>query len=441
LRFLENIIIEEPELKGNRLSSKVSVPNSFEKYLKEKELFIEYNTEINADEDILNIPLTATILPLAWLTGVNVNVGKIDRTFKESMDSLQKEFTKTYPLIKFSTEIIADKLIENKIGKIDQEKRTGLLFSGGVDSFYSLINNLQKKPKLIILWGSDNFPYPEHSDHWEKTISIYQDFAERKKLELNVLKTNISQILDGLKITHKFHKELYNGGVRSALQHSLVLIPATAPLSIGRFNKIIIAASGSPPYNTLKPRAARPWFDEKIIWADLKVETHGCIPRKDKIFSLAEYMKEDNITLRVCLSSKLVDGLINDCSCPKCYLQIAHLIIAGADPNECGFKVEESTFARMKAFLISKKSLRLNQKWYEIQKIARNGVDFEVPGSREFFKWLQDFDLRSGEINWFYTDLYMSLPYVLAKNLDRVYYRMGINIHEEPYIREEIQTN
>jgi hypothetical protein len=140
----------------------------------------------------------------------------------------------------------------------------------------------------------------------------------------------------------------------------------------------------------------------------------------------------------LCSTAPLVLAVraLNDCSCSKCLLTIAQLVIAGVDPNECGFKVDESTFAQMRTFLMRKKSLRLSQKWYGIQEIARNEIDFEVLGSREFFKWLQDFNLGSTEINWFYTDLYMFLPYLLAKNLDRVYCRIGINIHEEPYKRE-----
>jgi hypothetical protein len=166
------------------------------------------------------------------------------------------------------------------------------------------------------------------------------------------------------------------------------------------------------------------------------VETHGCIPRKDKIFKLAEYMKEDHITLRICLNSKPFEGELNDCICSKCLLTIAQLVIAGIDPNRCGFRVDESTFARMKAFVMSKKSLRLSQQWYGIKELVQNGVDFELPGSREFFKWLRDFDLVSVERNWFYSDLYMSLPYFLAKNLDSIFYRMGINVHDQPYKRE-----
>jgi hypothetical protein len=84
------------------------------------------------------------------------------------MEKLHKFFKEMFPKIPTTTEIITEKLVENKIEAKDPDRRTGLLFSGGVDSYYSLINNIHHNPQLITLWGVDDFPYPERADHWEK---------------------------------------------------------------------------------------------------------------------------------------------------------------------------------------------------------------------------------------------------------------------------------
>ena len=97
-------------------------------------MFVKYDTEIYADKSILNIPLTASVLPLAWLSGSNIVVDTLDKGFKESMDALQTVFMSMLPLAPFKTEIYVDELVENKIIPDDQERKTGLLFSGGVDS-------------------------------------------------------------------------------------------------------------------------------------------------------------------------------------------------------------------------------------------------------------------------------------------------------------------
>ena len=166
-----DIYIEKPVFSGRKLISKVSISDDLSKFLKNKELFIEYDTEINANESIFNIPLTATILPLAWLTGSDIHVGDLDKRFQESMEQLKDAFKIMYPKVAFS-KIQAEETVENSSGKIDPTKRTGLLFSGGVDSMYSLITNIEHNPKLVMIWGVDNFPYPERRDHWEKTLSI-----------------------------------------------------------------------------------------------------------------------------------------------------------------------------------------------------------------------------------------------------------------------------
>jgi hypothetical protein len=101
--LLGKITIEKPRFDGSSLTSKVSTSEGLRKYLKNMELFIEYDSEIHANESILNIPLTATILPLAWLTGSDIHVGSLDKKFKESMDLLKKVFSKIYPNAPFST--------------------------------------------------------------------------------------------------------------------------------------------------------------------------------------------------------------------------------------------------------------------------------------------------------------------------------------------------
>ena len=116
-------------------------------------MFVEYDADIKADSSILNLPITATVLPLAWLSGSDIHVDKIDKSFKESMNSLQEVFRNLYPLIPFKTNIVVDKIVDNKIELEDPTRRTAILFSGGVDSTYSLISHIDEKPRLIMHWG------------------------------------------------------------------------------------------------------------------------------------------------------------------------------------------------------------------------------------------------------------------------------------------------
>jgi hypothetical protein len=331
--------------------------------------------------------------------------------------------------------------VENKIKDLNPKKQTGLLFSGGVDSTYSLITNIEKKPQLITMWGIDDFPYPEHRKHWEKTISIYKEFAEKKALDYYIVKTNVSQILDNRRIEHRFHKALYDGRIRVALQHTLMRVPIAAPLSVERFNHLITAATSTldpvpTPRELLLPRAWRPWTDEKIVWANLTVQHDATINRNEKIRAICAYLKSNDLILRVCLRSEFVNGCLNDCECEKCLRTIAALILAGCDPNNCGFRVYESTFKKMRYFCEKNKPLSPAKQWKQIQSLIPRVMEKDVHGSREFFEWFREYDFESSRKNYFYRDLYTTIPYGIAKYLDELYHKFGINIHGYPDKRD-----
>ena len=145
----KTIVIDDPELVGRRITSTVTVPRNLRKYFKSFNMFVKYDADINADKSVLNIPMLANVLPLAWLTGYDIYVRELDRTFKESMDELKREFKK-YLKAPFTTQIHVDRLVDNQIGRLRPWERTALLFSGGVDSTYSLITNMELKPRLIM---------------------------------------------------------------------------------------------------------------------------------------------------------------------------------------------------------------------------------------------------------------------------------------------------
>ena len=57
------------------------------------------------------------MLPLAWSTCADICVDELDKKYVEAMYALKQEFKRMYPKAPLTTEIIADKLIENRIGK------------------------------------------------------------------------------------------------------------------------------------------------------------------------------------------------------------------------------------------------------------------------------------------------------------------------------------
>ena len=78
---MKYIEVTKSTLNDRKIISKISVPSELKKFVKNPELFIEYDTDIFGSESILNIPLIATVLPLSWLSGTDIHVSSIDKTF------------------------------------------------------------------------------------------------------------------------------------------------------------------------------------------------------------------------------------------------------------------------------------------------------------------------------------------------------------------------
>jgi hypothetical protein len=345
-----------------------------------------------------------------------------------------------YPPAPFTTCIIADTLVENEIGDIDPLERTGLLFSGGVDSIYSMITNLDRHPRLIMIWGVEGHPYPQYSDYWTKTISTYSEFARRTGIKFHIVKTDVLELLDARRIEHDFHELLLDGTFWARLQHSLVLLPLLAPLSVDRFDRLLIAATNDPTHPYAKhPWGSRPSTDEKIRWGNVQVNHHGYIPRPQKIMGpISEYLMNHELPLRVCLKRKQEAEKLNCSTCEKCFRTIASLVLAGTDPNRCGFTVDDSTFHSMRNMFERGKldNESIVAYWKPIKKAIPEPLEHNLFNCKHFFEWFKSFDIESKEKNvWFFRDLYNNLPYTLSKGLDALYKTLGIRIHDHSPVR------
>ena len=155
---------------------------------------------------------------------------------------------------------------------------------------------------------------------------------------------------------------------------------------------------------------------------------------------IREFLKNNRLMLRVCLSHSALKNVKLNCStCVKCLARIAGLVLAGIDPNYCGFEVDHSTFKLMKSIFEKRKagSVRLLEtRWKVLQSMIPERIEGDLYGSKEFFEWFKNFNLDLARKDvWFYRDLYNRLPYPLACLLDVVYDILGINIHEHSPIR------
>jgi len=417
---MDEIIIKST-LNQNRIMSTLTVPKHLRKYFNFFNFFATYDTPILADKSIISIPLISNVLPLAWLVGADVRVETLDKNYSKAMNAIKNEFNLIFPRGRFKTKIVADKLVDNQTNSTG----TALLFTGGIDSIYSMIDNIKLKPRLLMYSGIQHYQlFPNYSERERFVRDKYAAFAAQKGLEFNFIKTNIIGVLNDNRIAHDFHRILRGTNLWLGLQFPLVLLGLPAPLSIGRFNKILISASVDPSHNyTLFPHSSQPRIDEKFSLADLKVEHYGYIHRFSKTSLIKEYLKNNALEINVC--NRPPPNKLNCSACEKCYRTIASLVLEGVDPNKCGFEVDNSTFRSIKRMLIKKNTdaLAVDSLWKKLQLIVPDRINTDFYGSKDFFQWFKRIDINAvRKKRNTYWAIYNTLPFPLALLYDAIIY-------------------
>jgi hypothetical protein len=200
---------------------------------------------------------------------------------------------------------------------------------------------------------------------------------------------------------------------------------------MGRFNRILVAEGFKHPENESFKKAisdASYYSEGNIAWANLTVKHDGGVYRHEKILFLKKYLNQKKITLRVCgqVENLLETHLLNCGRCEKCLRTIATLLLAGIDPNECGFKLNESILKLVKTLFRQKKtSLKIILKfWKPIQQIIPDEIETDKCGSKEFFTWLKNVDLNSvgKPLNEPISILYHKTPFPISNTLRKIFY-------------------
>ena len=379
------IKIGDPTLKGNKVENKITSSDGMRKYLKYSTFYAKYDEELEWNPSILNIPAVASLITLAWLTGAVIKVNDLDKKFADSMKLLYDEYNGMYP------EALPGQLRVKRahVNKSDADG-LALFFSGGLDSTYSLYRLRDKSPRLIMIGGFDVYmDKPRDEAIWKKWKKTYGEFAEREGLKLNFIRTNSRALIREHAVDYN-HRNKLKLSFWDALRHAPLLIGLAAPLSKGRFNKLVISASRTPEQPTTKlPYSSAPNTDEKVAWADLKVTHYGQIHRYEKIKALLDPLRAGRITFKTCF--KLHPDL--NCShCEKCGRVIAFLLAEGVDPNTCGFHVDDDTLKeirrRFEKFI--KWNYRMKLHWVPWIKDLPEEVP-DLYGIREFVTWMRDF--------------------------------------------------
>ncbi len=421
-----NFIHIDSELSSSRVLSRITVSENLEKYFLSYDYFSEYDEPILDETSILNIPALSIVLPIAWITGADVYAEELDETYTHSMEKVQEEYKKIYPKAPFKTKLIAKK----KVKQDNYAEGTALLFSGGVDSTYTLFEKIDLNPRLIMLFGVMDIPI-ENTELHQQIKARYTAFARKANLKLNFINTNALNLLNHERLRHLWGKyqETHEGDYWNGIGYSLGHIGQAAPISINRFNKLLFAASYDSGHSVIiNPDASSPEVDEKIEWSNLKVIHDSDLHRSEKVKRMREFLTDNGVYLRVCWSdSKYLtpNKLLNCSKCEKCLRTIVALILAEVDPNKCGFNVSETTFELIR-YLLTEKVLTkkgVETWWKPLQQSIPENIETDIHGSKKFFEWFRECDLdKMGKTyRTMLHSIYFNLPFTVSNYLKKIF--------------------
>lgn len=198
------------------------------------------------------------------------------------------------------------KMVKVKINaQLSKETKRGTkkatFFSCGIDSFDTLLRNIESIDVLVYVEGYDVWPH--ETDYLQLMRQKISDVARIYNKEIIFIESNLHYVTDDIIEWGKF----YHGAALAAAAHFL-------PRSIG---KVLIPSTFS--YDALFRWGSHPVLDELWSGAGLEIIHEGAhLTRPKKIVNI--YCSKDvtpNEYVRVCTASRSL-GIYNCSKCEKC---------------------------------------------------------------------------------------------------------------------------
>ena len=394
---MNRIEIERPEVNGNIVTYHYSVTGEWSELFTEREPFyIEYSVSINdVPEGVLMVPFIANILPVSWIYNAEIHCSVCDKDFFDCIADIKRGYANMFPMMEFRGVLKVDVLQKNKPAGQDG---CIVFFSGGVDSFYTLISHRLESPTLFTVCGSDITL--DDLEGWENVKRQTRDVATVFNTPIAFSRSPMRTFMEeGMLYEKVVH--ISGDGWWHGFQHGIGIISHAAPLMYALNKKTVYFASSFTPADKGKYTCASdPTIDNFVHFCGADVVHDGYeYNRVEKIRTITHFSEETRtqIQLRVCWAST---GGSNCCHCEKCWRTILGIYASGSDPRRFGFEYDSfSSIAReIKANRIQlgeNKDSRYGPVWYALRKnYTLKTVD---PSLRWFYK--SDFsELETGNV-------------------------------------------
>jgi hypothetical protein len=269
-------------------------------------------------------PWLAAFLPLAMTLGEPLRISApVDRTLLEGMQQLIEIWHAWHP----NLHVVPIEVEVEDVRPAAERARTAAFFSGGVDSFFTLIRNTHPSPvdraipidELLLVWGFD--VSLDNREAFFRMRSALQKAAEAYGKELTDVFTNLRQTR-------------FNQAEWGSLAHGAALASIGLHLE-HRYCRVLIPSSGG--YKELLPWGSHVLTDPLFSTKYLRVVQDGAaFSRTDKIERIAGSPVVQQ-HLRVCWRS----GTDQNCGkCGKCLRAMIALEVLGVRNQFSTFPAE-----------------------------------------------------------------------------------------------------
>ena len=305
---------------------------------------MEYSENISdTPKNIAVIPLLCNFLPIAWVFNAQIFVDEIDKDFYDNLDEIKQGYIEMYPRINFGGKLTVKTLIKNDY---EVSEKTAAFFSGGVDSFNTLISHVKENPALITLWGSD--VKLDDVEGWNNVKRHVLETAEKFKCDNLLIRSSFRYVINEGVLSQEV-MPLSGDGWWHGFQHGIGIIGHAAPYVYKhKLQKIYVASTYTAADKGNYTCASDPTIDNHVkVGKCMTIHDGYEFNRQQKVQRICEYKRTGGtaINLRVCWESK---GGKNCCHCEKCYRTILEILAEGENPAEMGFTEFPAILDKMK---------------------------------------------------------------------------------------------
>lgn len=269
-------------------------------------------------------PFLAGVLFLAMKLHLDIHIdGVVSRKMLRGIKTIMVIFHQWFP--EYHLINVSASQVDETSGATGEYN--GCFFSGGVDSFYTVLKNRTENDaefKITHLLFAQGLDIPlENVDFYAAVLNHIRQITDKLGLKLIPIKTNVRQLTTPLLDWHKTH-----GSALAAI--ALCLEPL--------FGAVFIP--GEQDYTYLSPRGAHPLTDPLWSTETLRFIHDGAeVDRIEKVHSQIARSEVALDHLRICWQN--VDGQYNCGRCEKCLRTKINLYLAGALDRCSAFETRE----------------------------------------------------------------------------------------------------